>query len=97
MLTSPAFLMGLIMLLREPKQKRLLLPLLQHLCWRNQVSEHMCSLGFLPQACLTASAKPEDVGSKRPGVVDDEGSHFEHPITLFLCAIRSLLLAHLVW
>lgn len=38
MLTSPAFLMGLIMLLREPKQKSLLFPLLQHLCWRNQVS-----------------------------------------------------------
>eukprot|EP00752_Nemacystus_decipiens_P004045 g3704.t1 len=37
MLTSPAFLMGLIMLLREPKQKPLLLPLLQHLCWRNQL------------------------------------------------------------
>eukprot|EP00903_Cladosiphon_okamuranus_P019913 g18301.t2 len=37
MLTSPAFLMGLIMLLRDAKQKPLLLPLLQHLCWRNQL------------------------------------------------------------
>ncbi|CAB1113461.1 unnamed protein product [Ectocarpus sp. CCAP 1310/34] len=36
MLTSPAFLMRLIMLLREPKQKDQLIPLLQHLCWRNQ-------------------------------------------------------------
>ncbi|CAM9482017.1 unnamed protein product [Scytosiphon promiscuus] len=37
MLTSPAFLMRLIMPLREPTQKPFLVPLLQHLCWRNRL------------------------------------------------------------
>lgn len=38
MLISPAFLSRLVHLSGEPKQNNLLVPLLQHLCWRNKVS-----------------------------------------------------------
>lgn len=40
MLISPTFLTRLIQLLRDPRRKALLTPLMQHLCWRNKVRQH---------------------------------------------------------
>lgn len=95
MLTSPAFLMGLIMLLREPKQKPMLTPLLQHLCWRNQV----CTARIVcPQAQSTVSVKPEDAGSKSSptGCCRGSAAALHTRCQLLLCAIRPLLFARFV-